>query len=65
MVRGTEGVNRTATTMSLLVSGRFRLDSPSYGRSVTLVRLGDYAVWSPGVSHRWQVLENPVGITVR
>lgn len=59
------GVNQTATTMSLLVSGRFRLDFPSHGRSVTLVRPGDFAVWSPGVSHRWHVLEDAVVITVR
>lgn len=60
-----EGVNQTATTMSLLISGRFRLVFPSHGRSVTLVRPGDYAIWSPGVSHRWRVLENAVVITVR
>jgi hypothetical protein len=60
-----EGLNQTATTLSLLVSGRFRLDFPSHGRGVTLVRPGDYAVWSPGVSHRWYVLEDAVVITVR
>jgi hypothetical protein len=60
-----EGVNQTATTLSMLVSGRFRLDFPSHGRSVTLVRPGDYAVWSPGVSHRWYVLEDAVVITAR
>ena len=60
-----EGVNQTATTLSLLVSGRFRLDFPSHGQSVTLLRPGDYAVWSPGVSHRWRVLEDAVVITIR
>jgi hypothetical protein len=64
-IKTIEGVNQTATTLSLLVSGRFRLDFPSQGRSVTLVRPGDYAVWSPGVSHRWHVLEDAVVITVR
>ena len=64
-VKATEGVNQTATTMSLLVSGRFRLDFPSHGHRVTLMRPGDYAVWSPGVSHRWHVLEDAVVITVR
>ena len=59
------GVNQTATTLSLLVSGRFRLNFPSHGRSVTLARPGDYAIWSPGVSHRWRVLEHAVVITVR
>ena len=60
-----EGVNQTATTMSLLVSGGFHLVFPSHGRSVTLARPGDYAIWSPGVSHSWRVLEDAVVITVR
>jgi hypothetical protein len=60
-----EGVNQTATTVSLLVSGRFRLDFPSHGRSVALERPGDYAIWSAGVSHRWLALEDAVVITVR
>ena len=60
-----EGVNQTATTLSLLVSGRFRLDFPRHDLSVTLARPGDYAVWPPGVSHRWYVLEDAVVITVR
>ena len=64
-VKTVEGVNQSATTMSLLVSGRFRLVFPNHGRSVTFVRPGDYAVWSPGVSHRWRVLEDAVVITVR
>jgi hypothetical protein len=60
-----EGVNQTATTMSLLVSGRFQLVFPSHGSSVMLARAGDYAIWFPGVSHRWRVLEDAVVITVR
>ena len=64
-IKEIERVNQTATTMSLLVSGRFRLDFPSHGRSVTLARAGDYAIWSPGVSHRWRVLEDAVVITIR
>jgi hypothetical protein len=60
-----EGVNQTATTLSLLVSGRFRLYFPSHGRSVTLARPGDYAIWAPRVSHRWRVLEDAIVITVR
>jgi uncharacterized RmlC-like cupin family protein len=64
-IKAIEGVNQTATTMSLLVSGRFRLEFPSHGSSATLVRPGDYAVWPPGVSHRWHALEDAVVITVR
>jgi hypothetical protein len=43
-----EGVNQTATMMSLLVRGGFHLEFPSHGRSVTLARLGDYAIWFSG-----------------
>jgi hypothetical protein len=64
-IKAIEGVNQTATTMSLLVSGRFRLVFPRHNRSVTLARPGDYAIWSPGVSHRWRVLEDAVVITIR
>ena len=39
-IKATEGVNQTATTMSLLVSGRFRFVFPCHGRSVTLARAG-------------------------
>jgi hypothetical protein len=60
-----EGVNQTATTLSLLVSGRFHLEFPSHRCSVTLDHPGDYAVWSPGVSHRWRVVEDAVVVTVR
>jgi hypothetical protein len=64
-IKAIEAVNQTASTMSLLVSGRFRLVFPSHGRSVTLAPAGDYAVWFPGVSHRWRVLEDAVVITIR
>jgi hypothetical protein len=43
-IKAIEAVNQTASTMSLLVSGRFRMVFPSHGRSVTLARAGDYAV---------------------
>jgi quercetin dioxygenase-like cupin family protein len=32
---------------------------------VTLDHPGDYVVWSPGVSHRWRVVEDAVVVTVR
>ena len=60
-----EGVNRTASTISLLVRGRFRLDFPSCGHSITLERPGDCAIWSCGVPHQWHLLEDSIVITVR
>lgn len=56
----------TATTIVLLVSGRFRIrysDLP--GDEVILARQGDYALWGPGVDHRWTAEEDSVIIAVR
>jgi hypothetical protein len=40
-----------SSTLSVLVSGRFRIDFP--GRSVVLAAPGDYVLYR-GVSHAWQ-----------
>ena len=68
--RATEGDARpdwnpdeTATTLCLLVSGRFNIHFDS--RLVTLARPGDYAVWGPGIKHRWQALDDSIVLTVR
>lgn len=60
--------NRTATTMSMLVgSGRFDLFFcvDAEWEHVTLQRDGDYALWAPGVGHRWLVHEPLSILTVR
>jgi len=41
-----------ATTLSVLVRGRFRLTFESGDH--LLARPGDYVLWGPGVAHRWQ-----------
>jgi hypothetical protein len=61
--RAVPAVNATATTLSLLVRGRFRLVLPD--REVVLAREGDYALWPPGVAHDWLAEEDSVVITVR
>ncbi|MBV8719865.1 MAG: signal peptidase I [Chloroflexi bacterium] len=54
-----------ATTFSVLVSGSIRYEF-SDGQCVRLVRPGDYALWAPGVPHRWFVEREPtVVFTVR
>ncbi|MBV9523851.1 MAG: signal peptidase I [Alphaproteobacteria bacterium] len=63
--KSTVGANATATTLSILVSGRFQLDFPELGTSVPLERPGDYALWSAGPHHRWIALEDSVILTVR
>jgi hypothetical protein len=56
-------VNATATTLSILVKGRFRLQFPS--QEIVLSREGDYALWMPGVPHYWSAEEDSVIVTVR
>lgn len=61
--RATAAVNATATTLSVLVRGRFRLRFPD--RVVVLEREGDYALWPPGVAHDWQAEQASIVLTVR
>lgn len=61
--RSTPAVNATATTLSVLVRGRFRLRFPD--RVVVLEREGDYALWAPGVAHDWLAEEESLVLTVR
>jgi hypothetical protein len=55
------------TTFCMLISGRFRLHLAQGGReaSAILARQGDYALWGPGVDHRWAAEEDSVVLTVR
>ena len=60
--------NSTATTTSVLVGGgRFELYFCADGawQHVILSRDGDYAIWAPGVGHRWIAREESKIITVR
>jgi mannose-6-phosphate isomerase-like protein (cupin superfamily) len=55
--------NRTATTISILVEGRDRIIFPD--GEVILEQAGDYAIWGPGVPHRWRAIDRCVVISVR
>jgi hypothetical protein len=57
------GVNRVATTLAVLVRGRFRLRFPE--REVVLERPGDFALWRPGVPHDWDADGPTIVVTVR
>ena len=61
--RATAALNVRATTLSILVRGRFRLRFPD--RVVVLEREGDYALWEPGVAHDWLAEEESVVMSVR
>lgn len=47
--------NKSATTLSILIRGKFRLSFSEGNRveEVFLKNEGDYAVWLPGVYHNW------------
>jgi quercetin dioxygenase-like cupin family protein len=52
-----------ATTLSILVRGRFRYAFP--GREILLRREGDYVMWPAGVPHAWTAEEDSIVLTVR
>ncbi len=55
--------NVEATTLSILIKGRFRLQFPE--QEFVLSREGDYVLWSPGVPHYWVAEANSTVVTVR
>jgi len=55
--------NREATSLSILVSGRFRLRFAD--GEVVLAAPGDYALWAPGIGHCWWAEEPSVIMSVR
>jgi hypothetical protein len=55
--------DENATTLCLLVSGRFNLDFDA--ELVILARPSDYAVRGPGIKHRSHALDDAVVLTVR
>ncbi len=56
-------LNAEATTVSILVRGRFRIRFPA--GDVLLSKEGDYALWAPGVPHHWIAEEDSVVLTIR
>lgn len=56
-------INAEATTLSILISGKFRLQFPD--REMLLANQGDYALWCPGVPHCWIAEEDSTILTVR
>jgi hypothetical protein len=59
------GSSDHATSLSLLVRGAIRLVFAD-GREALLDEPGDYALWGPGVAHRWHIeQDDTVVLTVR
>ncbi|MBD2103893.1 signal peptidase I [Leptolyngbya sp. FACHB-261] len=55
--------NAEATSLSVLIRGRFRLQFPE--QEVILAQEGDYVLWLPGVAHYWQAEEDSTVLTIR
>jgi cupin superfamily acireductone dioxygenase involved in methionine salvage len=54
-----------ATTLSVLVRGSIRIYFED-GVEALLCKPGDYALWPPGLAHRWRIEEdNTVIVTIR
>ena len=56
-------MNVEATTLSILIKGRFRLQFPE--QEFLLSREGDYVLWSPGVPHCWSAESDCTVLTIR
>lgn len=59
------GSSEVATTLSVLVRGCIRIFFGD-GREALLDAPGDYALWAPGIAHRWSIeQDDTVVLTVR
>ena len=56
-------MNVEATTLSILIKGRFRLQFPD--QEFLLSRESDYVLWSPGVPHCWSAEFDSTVLTIR
>ncbi len=56
-------LNRTASTLVILIVGRIRLCFPE--QEIVLQREGDYTLWGPGVPHTWVAEAASRVITIR
>ena len=56
-----------ATTISVLVSGAFRMTAVLEGAAQvhTLDRPGDYVIFGPDIPHEWETLEDAVVLSIR
>lgn len=59
--------NQKSATLSILISGRFRLWFRQDGQEhpVEFDTPGQYALWLPDVSHHWEAVTDCVVLTVR
>ncbi len=61
--RSSWGMSEQATTLCILCKGRVQISFPQEAH--LLSREGDYLIWSAGLPHHWQVLEESCVLTIR
>lgn len=59
------GTNTTATTLTLLISGKFTMLFPEQEKKITLCQQGDYLIFPAGIAHAWIADADSVVLTVR
>jgi len=57
--------NDTASSLAVLIRGKFALSFPAQDKNITLENEGDYVFYGPDTPHSWQVLEDCLVITIR
>ena len=60
-------LNRTSTTISILIEGSFiaLFRGPGWQQEVTLKRKGDYVIFREGVEHSWHSEVDSLVLTIR
>jgi hypothetical protein len=61
--RGAWAKSRTATTLLVLLHGRFHVLIED--NEFVLKRPGDYALWGPDLAHTWRAEDQSIVLTVR
>ncbi len=63
--RTEQGTSDFASTLTLLINGKFVIKFPKTGKQIELTDSGDFTLYPPGVSHTWEAIENCLVLTVR
>jgi hypothetical protein len=57
--------NKSAKTLSILISGKFLLKFPKNNKEIVLSKVGDYSFWDSGIYHSSEALEDSIVLTIR
>lgn len=57
--------NEKASTLTILIKGKMKIDFPHQKESITLKKQGDYVFFAPGVCHTWKTLKRTKMVGIR